>query len=553
MPTFKRHPCPICHTTKYKPTSESHFVCKNGHQMAGYVREEADMEAFLGVRGLKRKTKNLEEEKKYIRGSELEDVLKRIFQYGLQVMARTFVIEFGFPADFEYVLRELWLLYTTSSNVLLLNAYDLTVTQPKKEIYLNIDNDVNNLLYETDSDTEDDSDSDSSDNDEHVGQLADTKDPAIIMNGEMDRDEDDLDTAISWPRLRFKHLLVFCYLACMQLGWPVMLSDIHRWCATLRLPYLSILEQIPDGAIDLLDLRYLVPTLSLPKLHTLRSDTRHFGRAFEEQCGLVFPKVNAPLIIYRYCTQMFLPVEMYFCARTMYEIFPYGKQYEFMRYNFNYHYIDLHIMTIILALVKMCYGLDDQQYELKYENPEIPLPLPKHMWLKYIRANIKRWNELCAKKYIDSPDLELALMTNYLEYGIGSVKSTNSKKQWKNVVRGYISKIQRDVGSTNKSETAWMGDLFGDISQLSDTLLNVDVNSDNNTHHDDNTIRIIGEKYLRYSRKYKSKLKVYPEEYEMVLSLASRITGCKVRRLHTYLVEYDSCLEGYYNKTLLSC
>ncbi|CAO3644287.1 unnamed protein product [Cunninghamella blakesleeana] len=433
MPTFKNHPCPICGTVKYKSTSETHYVCKNGHQMAGYVRQEGDLDTFFGVRRVVRKSA-LTEVKQYIRGAELDDALNRLFQYGLQVLSRSFIVDLGFPDEFEYILRELWLLYITNKDVQLVNAHNTTVKQPKSNDQANMDDDVNDILYESDTDSDDSDDSDGNENGNEYDNNGDDKinDNSNSNNNKIDRDidVDELKVLSPWPRLRFKHLLVFCYLACLYLGWPVTVSDIHRWCATFRLPYLSILESMPADMVKLLKITRLLPMLSLPSVGMLRSQTKKFGNAFKRQCGLVFPKVNTSLIIYRYCTQMILPVEMYFCARTMLDQFPFSKRYKRMDGSFTNGSEDLYIMIIVLTLVKMCYGLDDQQYNLKYENPDIPPPLPKHIWLKHIQANIKRWDNLYTKKYINSSDLDLSILVDYLQNSVGNTRTMKNKKNW---------------------------------------------------------------------------------------------------------------------------
>lgn len=38
-----------------------------------------------------------------------------------------------------------------------------------------------------------------------------------------------------WPGLAYPHLLVFCYLGCMWLRWPIFLSDLHRYVPDINI------------------------------------------------------------------------------------------------------------------------------------------------------------------------------------------------------------------------------------------------------------------------------------------------------------------------------
>jgi hypothetical protein len=110
-----------------------------------------------------------------------------------------------------------------------------------------------------------------------------------------------------WSPLQFGHVIVFCFIAGVYLGWPITLSDLCRWCKTMRLPYLRIFQMVPSETLDMLDLRHLKGMTQVPSIARLRKYTVATINAFKKRCGLVLPEYNAAPLIYRYCTQMYLP------------------------------------------------------------------------------------------------------------------------------------------------------------------------------------------------------------------------------------------------------
>ncbi|CAO3596914.1 unnamed protein product [Absidia cylindrospora] len=161
MPTFKTHPCPICGTVKYKKTSDAGYVCKYGHRMVGYREEEGDEDALVGVRTTSRKKKSANDDTiGRLYGAELEDALNRIFQYCLQTMSRSFVQDLGFPVEFEYVVRELWILYLNDSKMTLNNAHIVNRNNKTdggtNDLFMAHEEEPEDLLNEPGSDSDDD-------------------------------------------------------------------------------------------------------------------------------------------------------------------------------------------------------------------------------------------------------------------------------------------------------------------------------------------------------------------------------------------------------------
>jgi hypothetical protein len=53
-----------------------------------------------------------------------------------------------------------------------------------------------------------------------------------------------------WPHLSYTQLLIFCYLGCVWLRWPIMLADLQRWAIVGKLPYISLTKNLPTEILD---------------------------------------------------------------------------------------------------------------------------------------------------------------------------------------------------------------------------------------------------------------------------------------------------------------
>ncbi|CAO3596913.1 unnamed protein product [Absidia cylindrospora] len=329
----------------------------------------------------------------------------------------------------------------------------------------------------------------------------------------------------------------------MHLGWPVTLGDIRRWSATFRLPYLHLLKDIPDETLELVDLRSIIHILQLPSTYAMQRDTLLLLNAFTDRTTLLLPEPNTPLLIYRYCTQLFLPVEMYFCARTMYEEYRYLHPSLREDVNHGYHKFDCDIMVIVLILAKLCYGLDDvQDIDPVYQDATLPPPLPKNVWLEHIRANAARWEHVYQSKMIDSPDIELDLIIDFLKNSVP--QSRLQKKEKKSLVRRHILKMQNSLGSSTSHRSNWSSDILMDTSKLVATIHDDEENSSAGGT-DRTKTKTIGDIYMTLDRHYTENGKwKYPNEEELVVRLASRILGCDTQFLQSRVVLYENYLKN---------
>ncbi|KAL0098185.1 hypothetical protein J3Q64DRAFT_1091975 [Phycomyces blakesleeanus] len=512
--------CSVCGTKRFQLTEDGGMTCRYGHQVLGW-QEECDEE--FGQVGYQRKKAatgvKAHHGKSRVYGTELRSVHYRIFQHSLQKLALTFVHDLGFPIEFEYVVRELWLLYANDSKLYLTDEINLVnVDESKRKLMAAIQDDINCISDKEDSDENED-DYDKADDDDN-----DSDGSNIDINSKKDRHsyeqkEKELKRKrtflakeqlkgvkrtkdIVWPELRFRHMLCFCYLACVWLRWPVLMSDITRWCETMRLPYMFIFRELPDEIISLVDVNKLkMSMLVVPTVTCLSKDVFRFGSLFNLRCKLTFPLVNTPLLIYRLSNQFCLPVEMYFVAIHISEKLGFdgrinGLIEEYARPRRAQGSGDMLAVISVLITIKLTYGLDDDKRDVLLPRNNIVPLMPKNTWVKLIKEKAKIWEDTCTKKSIKDPDVDLNVLLYFL---MGDEDTTDNSASTKSLENEPITRATRDMG----------------------------------------------ENYQRVYYDYKARPKlVHTKEYELVIKLAANILGVKPISVHSAIVMYERILFG---------
>lgn len=110
-----------------------------------------------------------------------------------------------------------------------------------------------------------------------------------------------------WPNVRLPDIIVFCYLACLWMRIPVLSNDIHRWCFSYQLPYMKIIDGLPDDFVKRLDSPMMRMFTLVPRHSRIVFRIRSYKRAFAHHCKLRFPKANTPILIHRFLSQFYLP------------------------------------------------------------------------------------------------------------------------------------------------------------------------------------------------------------------------------------------------------
>ncbi|KAG2172570.1 hypothetical protein INT44_002585 [Umbelopsis vinacea] len=391
--SLKLPPCPICKTRKYRKNAQGHYVCKYGHQLANYQEEEGEEGTHTGIvrtiSGAKRNT--TVKESKRLSGPRALFIYHQMFQQCLRQLVRVMITKYGAPADLETIVRELWLLYVSHSEVHFQYRKQTAPVATKSTVP---DDEIEALEEENNNnDSAEEDIVDEADMKEMPG--IDTSEGDLLFGNEkMMRNPNFL----IWPNLSYTQLLIFCYLGCVWLRWPVMLADLQRWAIVGKLPYISLTKNLPSEILDTIALRKLTALKIIPNMPILYQQTRQWIGCFWKICKLEFPDSNSVPLLQRGLREIMLPVESYILAQFIFDKLKLSRQVVIARSDPNQPRnsmtvttapMDVKIMAVNLFIAKLYYRLDDSdRHELQDVGIYVP---PKDVWLKALRANVYRW------------------------------------------------------------------------------------------------------------------------------------------------------------------
>lgn len=487
--------CPTCRTTKFKKSSDGGLVCKYGHKLLGIQveQQEGDFEGFGGRE--RKRVKTLRDNMQRSNPVKERSDFLLICQYTLQVLTRCMVQELDFPPEIEPVARELWLLYLADSKQEIMEAYIFEANakeaqdgqyRPKLDMLERMQKEENEL------DNPEDSSSSSEDDEESHGH--DQARPTERRPGV---------NRVKWPKLAYQHTLVFVYIACVYLNYPVVFNDLVRWSVTGQIPYLKMQEKIPMETLASLHLNITNPMIRAPSALFLNKYSYRYLKGFEVNCNIVFPELNIPLYLDRFCCQFFLPVEGYYYANYIFE----SRRRSFyvntspLQKTRGIHATTL-LMACVIDAVKLIYGVDDHTTDASFVS-QFDTMTTKETWYKQIEKNVARW------KSLQDDQKELKNMIQFLQETSVASKATAHLRDKHSALLNILNREPtRRLTQANTSSVK-----ADPLLDASDLVIPADENQDERP--------LIKQGEFFYSRK----AGFAPKHYLNIVSLASMILG----------------------------
>ncbi|GAN04842.1 hypothetical protein MAM1_0075d04307 [Mucor ambiguus] len=486
--------CPTCRTTKFKKSSDGGLVCKYGHKILGIQVEEQEGE-YEGFNGRERKrVKTLHDNMQRRNPVKERSDFLLICQYTLQVLTRCMVQELDFPPEIEPVAREFWLLYLADSRQEIMEAYIFEANEkeaqnsrypPKLDILERMQEEEKELDY-----LEDSSSSEEDDEGYEHGQARPTKRRPGVNR-------------VKWPKLAYQHTLVFIYIACVYLNYPIVFNDLVRWSVTGQIPYLKMQEKIPMDTLASLHLSITNPMTRAPSVLYLNKYSHRYLKGFEMNCNIVFPELNIPLYLDRFCCQFFLPVEGYYFANYIFET---RRQFKYINTSPLQIARGMHVTTMLMAsvivAVKLIYGVDDRTTDLDFVS-QFDTSTTKQTWYHQIEKNMARW------KSLQDDQNDLKNMIRYLQETSVASKATAHLRDKHNVLLNILNR--ESTGRLNQANAASVK--ADPLLDANDLVIPAEANQDEKP--------LIEQGEFFYSRK----AGFAPKNYLNIVSLASMILG----------------------------
>ncbi|KAH9204453.1 hypothetical protein DL95DRAFT_471482 [Leptodontidium sp. 2 PMI_412] len=306
--------------------------CQRGHEQAGFTQTQQDEDDW-NAQGKKSRRKREEKERveTILGGSDAKELYLQCYQLILWKQCHWLVTTLGLPGELRVIVRDLWELRLRSFHI----------SRDEKSAY---GSGTGTMMFSSASE----------------GDNTDTDGVTHRSIGSR-RSKKSAVTEEKLPRLI--ETLALCYLGTLLLKMPVTVEDFHRWALQDRITYNRAIKEVPKEMRSKLPAHFhaaleIKAPLDGTRLHTTVVSLAEF---FNLEFEMEFPRLNVPLLIFRYMTELCLPVELYPAIRRLETL---------LEVDFSHHshrkrtaeptpHPEIRLMGLIVIATKLAHPFDD--------------------------------------------------------------------------------------------------------------------------------------------------------------------------------------------------
>jgi RNA polymerase I-specific transcription initiation factor RRN7 len=193
-------------------------------------------------------------------------------------------------------------------------------------------------------------------------------------------------------------LLALCYLGLQLLRSPVSLGDFHRWVDSQELTYTRAIRAVPEAMREKLSAEYHVALEPMTRLvpGRLCRTVHEMVVLLHSNFGLAFPPVNREVLLIRAIHDLGLPLEIYAATKRLADrLFMTFEWPPLVIKRRNIHWPEAKLLALVIAAVKLCYGLDGVARTPHSAAEPAATALEWGAWEQFLRGgNTKRGGKL---------------------------------------------------------------------------------------------------------------------------------------------------------------
>ncbi|KAF2684016.1 hypothetical protein K458DRAFT_487550 [Lentithecium fluviatile CBS 122367] len=340
-----------CRSRRYEEGEDGYLYCQNGHRKGELLAGEDDDMFESAARTRTRKKKDPDEKEKvsqYFKGPKAVELYLKSLQLILRHQVWFLVREKGLPEELEIVVQDLW--------ALRILQFEHKITSERQEF------DSSQAFNASDTETNPD-----------IGLL----DPGS-------RKKKLKDT----PNLT--DCLALCYLGIITLRLPVTLGDIYEWTTDGKMAYRRAIKLLPIAMRDRLPANYhaILDPNSLLSLGRFCSTLMDVQVGFEREFGILWPPLNAPVLLFRYLQELALPLELYDAAIRLGNLL----EYDFALHTEGTsklgvrHMPEAQLIACLVVCVKLFYPFDGERRYPKSTSEPTATTLNWEGWSTIIKS-----------------------------------------------------------------------------------------------------------------------------------------------------------------------
>jgi len=320
-----------CRSRKFYIEDGKKF-CQRGHEQAGFAQTQQDEDDW-NAQGKKSRKKREEKDRetRIFRGREAVELYLQCYQLILWKQCFWLVNVKSFPSELETVVRDLWGLRMS----------ELQRSRDEKSGY--------------GSGTETIGFSSISEEDATNTDGTDRKSLASGRRRRRATKSENLPTLIE--------TLALCYLGMLLMRLSTSLGEIYNWAARQEIIFLRAIKEVPK------EMRVHLPSHFYSALETrtllqgadIHQAVSRLIEFYNSHFEMIFPPLNAPLVMFKHIRDLGLPLEIYPAARRLATLL--GVEFSYPVVQNDVHRVfphpEIQLMSLIIVATKLSQPFDN--------------------------------------------------------------------------------------------------------------------------------------------------------------------------------------------------
>ncbi len=187
-----------------------------------------------------------------------------------------------------------------------------------------------------------------------------------------------------------KDCLALCYLGILTLRLPITPGDIYAMVTDGKLAYRRAIMRLPLVMRDRLPPAYhhMLDPSTLLKYKSFYTTLTNLQLSYRKDHGILWPALNASLLLFRYLKELALPVELYDATLRLAEYlgYDYKLQHDDHKRLGIRHLPEAQLIGCLIVCVKLLYPFDDEQRHPKSASEPPATKMNWEMWCKHMDA-----------------------------------------------------------------------------------------------------------------------------------------------------------------------
>lgn len=167
-------------------------------------------------------------------------------------------------------------------------------------------------------------------------------------------------------------ILALCNIGCLLLRMPFTAADFYNWTRDGKLLFYRASLEVPFGMRERLppSYKHLLEPQDLLRAELYQQTVLDMLTRFHSDFGMEPPRINVPLVLYRWMKDLVLPIAVFAGTQTLAKALEVDIKFDVTRTNTRivFRYPETHLMALLVVATKLLFPMESMQFRTRKAN-----------------------------------------------------------------------------------------------------------------------------------------------------------------------------------------